>query len=99
MCNVKDIIFHARVLRNAKTAFERQILDSVLIQEHRENNIILNSKSEFNRFSFPRLTTKMGEKEIREKEKKRSTSTKEEMEKEAEVKRKIFEIRKDKMKN
>ena len=41
----------------------------------------------------------MGEKEIREWEKKRSTSTKEEKEKEAEVKRKIYEIRKDKMKN
>ena len=66
---IKDIIFQARVLRYAKTAFERQILESVLIQEHRENNIILNSKSEYNRCSLPRLTKKMGEKEIREWEK------------------------------
>ena len=48
---------------------------------------------------MPRLTTKMVEKEIREWEKKRSTSRKEGKEKEAEVKRKIHEIRKDKMKN
>ena len=40
----------------------------------------------------------MGEKEIKEWEKNRSKTTKLEKDKEAEVKRKIYEIRKEKMK-
>ena len=96
---IKDIVFHAKVIKFTRSAFERQILESVIIQDKRENNHILNSKSEYNRCSLPRLTTKMGEKEIKEWEKNRVKSTRDENEKEAEVKRKIFEIRKEKMKN
>ena len=97
--NISDVKFHARVLKYAKSAFERQITESVLIQEYRESNHILNSKSEYNRCSIPRLTTKMGEKEIKEWEKTRQKSKKEESEQEAEIKRKIYEIRKEKMKS
>ena len=95
---ISSIKFQARVLKYAKSAFERQITESVLIQEYKETSHILNSKSEYNRCSIPRLTTKMGEKEIREWEKTRKISKKEENEQEADVKRKIYEIRKEKMK-
>ena len=47
---------------------------------------------------YIRLTTKMGEKEIKEWEKNREKSSREEKEQEAEVKRKIYEIRKNKTK-
>ena len=83
---IKDIIF------------KRHILESVIIQEKREFNNILILKSEYNPCSIPRLTTKMGEKEIKKWEKNRSKTTKLEKDKEAEVKRKIYEIRKEKMK-
>ena len=84
---IASIKFHVKVLKFARTAFERQISESVLIQEKRETSHILNSKSEYNRCSIPRLTTKMGEKEIKEWEKNREKSSREEKEQEAEVKR------------
>ena len=51
---IKDIVFHAKVVKYTRSAFERQILESVIIQEKRESNNILNSKSEYNRCSLPR---------------------------------------------
>ena len=58
-----EMKFQMKVLKFTRTAFERQILESVLIQENRNHNL-LNSKSEFNRCSIPRITLKMGESEI-----------------------------------
>ena len=52
--------FGIKVLKYTKTAFERQILESVMIQENRGHHI-LNSRSEYNRCALPRLTTKVGE--------------------------------------
>ena len=52
--------FHMKTVRFTKTAFERQILESVCIQENRHHNL-LNSKSEYNRCSIPRITLKMGD--------------------------------------
>ena len=40
---IKDIVFHAKVIKFTRSAFERQILESVIIQDKRENNHILNS--------------------------------------------------------
>ena len=53
--------FGVRVLQYTKTSFERQVLESVKIQENK-NHHLLNSKSEYNRCAIPRLTSKIGEK-------------------------------------
>ena len=76
--------FGMRILRNTTTAFKRQILESVLIQKAR-NHHIMNSKAEYNRCSIPRLSTKMGEKEL----KKWREEDKIELEKEASIEEKI----------
>ena len=52
--------FGIRVLKFTKTSFERQILELVLIQENKNQNL-LNSKMEYNRCGVPRLTSKLGE--------------------------------------
>ena len=57
------IKFGMRILKSTKTAFERQILESVLIQKAREQNI-MNNKSEYNRCALPRLTAKLGERDM-----------------------------------
>ena len=51
---MKPIKFH-------KSAFERQIHESVLIQAHKDH-ILMNSKSEYNRCSIPRLSVQLGKK-------------------------------------
>ena len=61
----KDVEFGIRVLRYTRSSFERQILESVLIQNSREHHV-LNSRSEFNRCAIPRLVSKLGEKELKE---------------------------------
>ena len=52
--------FRIKVLKFTQTSFERQILESVLLQENVKHNL-LNSKSEYNRCAIPRLTSKLGE--------------------------------------
>ena len=59
-----EIEFGVKVLRFTRSSFERQILESVLIQNSRDHHI-LNSRSEFNRCAIPRLVTKLGEKEMK----------------------------------
>ena len=56
--------FGVKVLRYTRSSFERQILESVLIQGNRDHHI-LNSRSEFNRCAIPRLVTKLGDKELK----------------------------------
>ena len=58
-----EIRFGMKVRRYARTALERQVLESVLIQEERKSHHLMNSKSEYNRCSLPRLTTRIGNKE------------------------------------
>jgi hypothetical protein len=82
--------FQMRTLRITKTAFERQVLKSVLIQENRSHNL-LNSKSEFNRCSIPRITLKMGDSEIPMMNKKAAL----EMQKEETIFAKIRDLRKE----
>ena len=53
--------FGARIVKAARTAFNRQVSESVQIQENAARNEIVNSKSEYNRCALPRLTTKLGE--------------------------------------
>ena len=52
-----------RILKSTRTDFERQILESVAIQKNRNNNI-MNNKTEYNRCALPRLTAKLGEKDL-----------------------------------
>ena len=59
----EEMIFRMRILYFKRSAYERQVHESVLIQQNRDHNI-LNSKSEFNRCRLPRLTVKLGDKEL-----------------------------------
>ena len=59
----EEMIFRMRILYFKRSAYERQVHESVLIQQNRNHNI-LNSKSEFNRCRLPRLTVKLGDKEL-----------------------------------
>jgi hypothetical protein len=58
-----SVKFPMKVIRYKRTSFERQILESVLIHENRCHNL-LNSKSEYNRCSIPRITLNMGDSEV-----------------------------------
>ena len=55
--------FGMNILKTTKTAFERQILESVLIQKARAHNI-MNNKSLYNCCALPRLTAKLGERDM-----------------------------------
>ena len=85
--------FGVRVVRYTRRAFERQIIESVLIQEER-SHFILNSKSEYNRCSLPRLTANLGNREW----KKRRKEEEEEKEREAALERVITTMRKERNK-
>ena len=61
--NWNTIEFGMNILKSTRTAFERQIIESVLVQQSRKNNI-MNNKAEYNRCALPRLTAKLGEKEL-----------------------------------
>ena len=87
--DLENLDMRMRVLKYTRTSFERQILESVLIQENRDHHI-LNSRSEYNRCSLPRLSTKLGEKEFKQWEKERD----EDLEKEEILEMKIREMRK-----
>jgi hypothetical protein len=63
----QKVNFHMKVVAYHKSSFERQIDEAVKIQQNRGNNI-LNSKSEFNRSSIPRLGVKMGHKNFKNKQ-------------------------------
>ena len=84
------IRFGMRIIRTCKSSFERQIHESVLIQREREQHNILNSRSEYNRCSLPRLTTQLGESEY----KKYSDELAEEKKQDEILEAKIRELRK-----
>ena len=88
--NPDKIQFGVRVVRYTRRAFERQIMESVFIQEER-SHFILNSKSEYNRCSLPRLTSNLGNREW----KKRKKEEEEEKEREAALERVITTMRKE----
>ena len=94
----KDMLsveFGMSIKKFCKTSFERQILESVTIQHERNKHTLMNSKSEYNRCSIPRLTTKMGEKEIKEFNKEQEQDKLEE----EELDKKIRKLRKEINKN
>ena len=59
-----NVEFGLKVLIYTRSSFDRQILESVLIQGSRGHHI-LNSRAEYNRCAVPRLVTKLGEKEMK----------------------------------
>ena len=59
-----NVEFGLKVLIYTRSSFDRQILESVLIQGSRGHHI-LNSRSENYRCAMPRLVTKLGEKEMK----------------------------------
>ena len=82
------IKFRMKILRFHRSPFERQIHESVSIQNNRDHHL-LNSKAEFNRCALPRLSLELGEssyKEQREREQ-------EERNKEKELEAKIEELK------
>ena len=72
-------------MKSTRTAFERQILESVIILKERKHNYIMNAKAEYNRCALPRLTAKLGERDLE----KWREEDKREMEKEATIEEKI----------
>ena len=58
-----DMKFGCKIIKQSRTAFNRQINESVEIQNNCEH-YILNSKSEYNRCALPRLSAKLGEERI-----------------------------------
>ena len=42
-----------------KFSFERQVLEAVKIEQEQKRNYILNSRTEYNHSSLPRLTTRL----------------------------------------
>ena len=91
--NTSEIKFGIKVLQYTRSSFERQILESVLIQEHRHHHL-LNSRSEYNRCAVPRLTAKIGDSHY----KKYEEEVEQEKEKESELIARIRQMRKDKNK-
>ena len=57
---MEKMIFGARIVKQARSAFNRQIGESVVIQSNKHHHL-LNSKSEYNRCALPRLTANLGE--------------------------------------
>ena len=63
--DMSRMVFRMKIISFKRTAYKRQVHKSVLIQQNREHHL-LNSRSEFNRCSLPRLTVKLGDKEMGE---------------------------------
>ena len=55
-----SIEFGMKIVKATRSAYERQVLESVIIQKERRHHL-MNNKAEWNRCALPRLTTKMGE--------------------------------------
>ena len=85
--------FGIKVLKYARSAFQRQIYESVSIEENR-HHFLLNSRSEFNRSAVPRLMCKLGDKNY----KKYEQEVEKDLEKEEEQITKIRELVKERNK-
>ena len=48
------------------SSFERQIYESVSIQKERQEHFVLNSRTEYNRCSLPRIRAQVGEQDMKE---------------------------------
>ena len=78
------------VIKFSRSAFERQIMESVIIQNRRDDRL-LNSKAEYNRCAIPRLGLKMGRSEVKERKLKEEEDA--EDKKEETLEKKIWELR------
>ena len=87
--NPENIEFRMKVLQYHKTAYERQVSESIKIRNNSKHHI-LNSKGEYNRCALPRLGLKIGTKEYT---KAREEENKDE-EKEKNIEEKIRMLRK-----
>ena len=92
--NMEEIRFGIRIVKYTRSPFERQILESVKIQQERQHHFLLNSRAEYNRCSLPRLTAKIGEKDYKRWEKEEVK----EMEKDERLKEKIIRMKNERMK-
>ena len=63
--DMSEVKFGMRIVEHARSSFERQIKEFVRIESESKKHEILNSKSEFNRCSLPRLSAHMGDSDIR----------------------------------
>ena len=61
-----EVQFGMKVIKYTQSSFERQIRESVIIQIERKEHHILNSRSEYNRCSLPRLSAQIGDGEYSE---------------------------------
>ena len=86
-----EIKFRMRIIRNHRSAFERQIFESIRIQNERRNHNILNSRTEYNRCALPRLEVRVGERKTKQRDKEKEI----EEEKEAEIEKKIVKRKKN----
>ena len=73
----RSIKFNVKVLSYTRSSFERQIMESVVIQQERKHHL-LNSKAEYNRSAVPRLSTRLGEKQYKRWEKENAADEEEE---------------------
>ena len=92
---IEEVKFGMRVVSFCRTPLERQVLESVKIQEERQKNITMNSRSEYSRSKIPRLTAKMGDDEYDER---RENEKKEDKLIEENVRKEIYRRRKEKCK-
>ena len=67
--SIEDIKFGIRVVKYTRAAFERQILESVKIQQERQHHHLLNARAKYNCCSLPRLSSKIGEQDYKRWEK------------------------------
>ena len=86
----QEVKFRMKAVRFHRTAFERQIHESVRIQQERERHELMNSKSEYNRCALPRLGLQLGEKEFKE----RREQERQDEEREQEMEQRIRELKK-----
>ena len=62
---MEQVVFGMKIIRTCTSSFERQIYESVTIQQERKEHFVLNSRSEYNRCSLPRISTQIGEQEYK----------------------------------
>ena len=79
------------ILGKKRSAFERQITEAVTIMKESKKHDILNSKAEWSQCSLPRLTSKMGDKDLKEMEK----EIRIEKDKESKFEEKVRKLRKE----
>ena len=85
-----EVQFGMKVIKYTQSSFERQIRESVTIQVERKHHHLLNSRSEYNRCSLPRLCAQIGEGEYKEYNKELELEKTEE----EKIEKKIRELRK-----